>query len=244
MCIKEETRDGIVILRISRPEKLNSLDTETLSKLTRSIRAHCKDEAVKMIVLTGEGKFFSSGIDLSEIASAQTPLQARESFERLGELLEALIKCSKPTATYLNGPAIAGGAEIALTTDIVIANPSSYISWPEIKWGIIAPMLAATLQSNRHQKLLEAALAGSRITPSEAIDLGIIQGTKKSLQDALEYLRETLETAFNNPEATKLYLKYWRSNLENSLNKINELVKLAENKELIDKARKFLSRKG
>jgi len=244
LCIKEETRDSIAILRISRPEKLNSLDTETLSKLTRSIRANCNERAVKMIVLTGEGKFFSSGIDLGEIANAETPLQAREAFERLGELLEALIKCDKPTATYLNGPAIAGGAEIALATDIVLADPSSYISWPEIKWGIMAPMLAATLQINHHQKLLKAALTGSKITPSEAIDLGIIQETKESLQEALDYLKEELETAFNNPEATKLYLKYWRSNLEDSINKIDELVKLAENKELIDRARKFLSRKG
>jgi len=185
---------------------------------------------------------FSSGIDLEEVAKSKAPSKAIKPFEALGNLLEAMINCSKPVATFLNGPAIAGGAEIALASDIVLSSPTSFISWPEIKWGLIAPMLAARLQSMPHHKLLYAALTGDKITTKEAEELGLIAGIYNTVDDALKHLAEALKTASKNPLTTKLYLEYRRVHLRENLDKINQLARLAETPELIEKARKFLSK--
>ncbi|MCE4606936.1 MAG: enoyl-CoA hydratase/isomerase family protein [Desulfurococcales archaeon] len=242
MPVIEETRHGIKIIVINRQEKLNSLDSAILNDLAERVANSCQDPSIKAVMITGEGRIFSSGIDLEEVAKSEAPSAARKPFEALGNLLEAIINCSKPVATFLNGPAIAGGAEIALATDIVFSSPTSFISWPEIKWGLIAPMLAARLQSTPHHKLLHAALTGDKITAKEAEELGLIGGIYNTMNDALNYMAETLETASKNPLAAKLYLEYRRIHLRENLDKINQLAKLAETPELIEKARKFLSK--
>ncbi|MEB3755729.1 MAG: enoyl-CoA hydratase/isomerase family protein [Desulfurococcales archaeon] len=242
MALIEETRYGIKIIVINRQEKLNSLDSATLNRLAERVENSCKDPNIKAVVITGKGRMFSSGIDLEEVARSESPNKARKPFEALGKLLEAMINCSKPVATYLNGPAIAGGAEIALAADIIFSGPASFISWPEIKWGLIAPMLAARLQLTPHHKLLHAALTGDKITTREAGELGLIAGVYNTIDDALKHMSETLETASKNPLATKLYLEYRRVHLRENLDKINQLARLAETPELIEKARKFLSK--
>jgi len=242
MALIEETRYGIKIIVINRQEKLNSLDSATLNSLAERVENSCKDPNIKAVVITSKGRMFSSGIDLEEVARSEAPSEARKPFEALGKLLEVMIECSKPVATYLNGPAIAGGAEIALAADIIFSSPASFISWPEIKWGLIAPMLAARLQSTPHHKLLHVALTGDKITTREAEELGLIAGVYDTIDDALKYMSETLETASKNPLATKLYLEYRRVYLRENLEKINQLARLAETPELIEKARKFLSK--
>jgi enoyl-CoA hydratase/carnithine racemase len=242
MTIIEETRYGVKVITIDRQDKLNSLNTEALNSLSEKVTSACNNHDVKAVMITGKGKLFSSGIDLEEIAKSSTPKEARKPFEALGTLLKALINCPKPVATYLNGPAIAGGAEIALASDVILSSSSTYISWPEIKWGLIAPMLAARLQVTPHYKLLHAALTSGRISSQEAIEMGLIASQQETLEDAIKYLTQTLETSSQNPEATKLYLEYRRKHLKENIDKISQLAKLAESPELIEKARKFLSK--
>ncbi|MCE4615400.1 MAG: enoyl-CoA hydratase/isomerase family protein [Desulfurococcales archaeon] len=242
MSLIVENRYGIKIIIIIRQEKLNSLDTMTLNNLAEKIKNACQDSSVKAVMITGKGRLFSSGIDLEEVARSETPSEARKPFDALGNLLEAMINCSKPVIVYLNGPAIAGGAEIALAADITFSSPTAFISWPEIKWGLMAPMLAARLQSTPHHKLLHAALTSDKLTVKEAEKMGLIAGIYDTLDGAVKHIAETLETASKNPLATKLYLGYRRMHLKENLDKITQLARLAETPELIEKARKFLSK--
>jgi hypothetical protein len=72
--------------------------------------------------------------------------------------------------------------------------------------------------------------------------MGLIASQQETLEDAIKYLTQTLETSSQNPEATKLYLEYRRKHLKENIDKISQLAKLAESPELIEKARKFLSK--
>ncbi|MEB3825131.1 MAG: enoyl-CoA hydratase/isomerase family protein [Desulfurococcales archaeon] len=241
MVLVEKTKE-IAVVKLDKPSKLNSLDTGTLTSLSEIVYSQCRNTGLKAVLLTGEGRVFSSGIDLEEIASAEDPSSARKPFEALGSLLKALLECSIPTAVYLNGPAVAGGGEIALATDIRLASPKAYLSWPEIRWGLIAPMLASYLAATSNRVLLEKALTGGRIGAEEAVKLGLINAVVESLDDAISYLDKLLETSTSNPEAQRMYLEYSRRILIDSLPRINELVRLAENPELIEKARRFISK--
>ena len=133
-----EKEDGIAILSINRPKVLNALNEETLKELKDAFCQIENDAEVKVIILTGAGeKAFVAGADIAFMQKL-TPIQAKE-FARLGQNVFSKIEnLKKPVIAAINGFALGGGNELAMSCDIRIASDRSKFGQPEVNLGIMA----------------------------------------------------------------------------------------------------------
>ena len=133
MRLKKE--DNIAIITMDRPEALNAINSKVLSDLNNIICEIEKDDKVKAVIITGEGKSFVAGADIKEMMT-KSPIEARE-FTYLGQnVFKALENLNKPTIAAINGVALGGGCELALACDIIIASKKARLGFPEVGLGI------------------------------------------------------------------------------------------------------------
>ncbi|WP_066635559.1 enoyl-CoA hydratase-related protein [Desulfolucanica intricata] len=133
-----EKEEGIAILSINRPKVLNALNEETLKELGDAFEQLENDTEVKVIILTGAGeKAFVAGADIAYMQKLN-PLQAKE-FSRLGQSVFSKIEnLKKPVIAAINGFALGGGNELAMSCDIRIASEKAKFGQPEVNLGLIA----------------------------------------------------------------------------------------------------------
>jgi len=168
--------DGIGWVTINRPDKLNSLNAETIRELKAAFQGFEKDAEVKAVILTGAGeKAFVAGADISGLSglnSAQGSAYAREG----QELTRILENFSKPVLAAINGFALGGGMEIALACHIRIASENARLGQPEVKLGLI-PGFGGTQRLPRlvgKGKAMELILSGRAIEAREAEQAGLV----------------------------------------------------------------------
>jgi enoyl-CoA hydratase/carnithine racemase len=132
--LTERPAEGVGLIRINRPEARNALNTEVRRLLGEHLSAMADDPAIRCIVLTGNEKAFAAGADIKEMAEAG----AIEILQRGSQKLwRAIYSCPKPVIAAVNGFALGGGCELAMTCDIIIAGESAKFGQPEVKIGII-----------------------------------------------------------------------------------------------------------
>ncbi len=238
---------GVYYLVLDRADRLNSLDSPTLEEATCLVGEACLGD-YGAVAVTGEGRFFSAGMDLGEIASAGDPGEVRALFERFTRFLEALVSCRsgsgywKPVVTILNGPAVAGGTEIALATDAVVAVGEGYLQWPELRWGLVPPMLAGLAGRLGLARIVWAGLAMERIGFEEAYRLGLVSGLAGSMDEAKSMVESVAKSVMANPEAVHALLDPVRRVKAEWVRGASRLVDLAGRRELIEAARRFLGK--
>ncbi|MCE4628002.1 MAG: enoyl-CoA hydratase-related protein [Desulfurococcales archaeon] len=238
--IRFEERDGVLLAILSRPDKLNALDTETLRRLSEKLAG--ESASPKVLLLAAEGRVFSAGIDLEEVAAAGSPEEAARPFKALGEAIKSLLTYPAPTISYVHAPAIAGGAELALATDIIVVGPRARFEWPEVKWNIVAPLLLALASRSGIGRLAASALTGESITAEEAIGLGIASYRAETLDEAIAIagkiagLYRENHAAFTNMLPA---LRQWKFEAVNEV--VPQLESLAKSMELVERARRFVS---
>jgi enoyl-CoA hydratase len=160
-----EKRGGLAIVRMNRPQALNALNRETILELEQALQDVNGDAAVRVVILTGEGKAFVAGADIAEMKDMQ-PVQARE-FARLGQrVLNYLESMEKPVIAAVNGFAFGGGCELALACDIRVASANAKLGQPELKLGVI-PGFAGT---QRLSRLIGVARAKEMIFTGDPVD--------------------------------------------------------------------------
>src|SRR4030088_1530347 len=132
-----EKRDGIAFITFNRPKVLNALNRKTIEELQQALLDARDDHAVRVLILTGAGeKAFVAGADISELAQ-QTPIDGKE-FSLYGQSVFHLLETmGKPSICAINGFALGGGCELALSCTIRIASKSAKLGQPEVKLGII-----------------------------------------------------------------------------------------------------------
>ena len=132
--LTERPAEGVGLIRINRPEARNALNTEVRRLLGEHLSAMADDPAIRCIVRTGNEKAFAAGADIKEMAEAG----AIEILQRGSQKLwRAIYSCPKPVIAAVNGFALGGGCELAMTCDIIIAGESAKFGQPEVKIGII-----------------------------------------------------------------------------------------------------------
>jgi len=171
-----EKRDGIAYLTLNRPKVLNALNRKTVEELQQSLLDARADDGVRVIIMTGAGeKSFVAGADIGELAQ-QTPVSGRE-FSLFGQSVFHLLETiGKPSICAINGFALGGGCELALSCTIRIASKNAKLGQPEVKLGII-PGYGG---SQRLPRLCgkgvahELCLTGEMISADEALRIGLV----------------------------------------------------------------------
>jgi len=186
----ELERDGAVcLLRLRREEKLNALST-ALERELEDILAGDAVRSSSCLVVTGSGRAFSAGADLSEL-SARTPEAVLAYYRDTGGVYERLASLPQPTLSAIHGYCLGGGLELALATDFRIADESGVFGFPEVSIGIL-PSSGGTYRTTRllgPARAKELILLRSRLSAAEALQAGLVTEVVpegKALERALE----------------------------------------------------------
>lgn len=203
MSVDRERVGKVEIITINRPEARNAIDGETATALSNAFDELENDDNVWVVILTGAGdKAFSAGMDLKAFASGQLNqiISAKGGFAGIAQR-----NFPKPIIAAVNGAALAGGCEIMLSCDLVVAADHATFGIPEVKRGLIAGA-GALIRLPQRLPLsiaLELALTGDPIDAKRALELGLINRVvpKENLLEEALALAEKI--AQNAPLAVK-----------------------------------------
>ncbi|ATG43532.1 putative enoyl-CoA hydratase FadB [Phaeobacter piscinae] len=166
--------DGLAVVTLNRPAKMNALTGLTRAEITHAMQRAGKE--ARAVVLTGSGVSFCSGQDLSDAASQGKLDLERTLRDEYTPMLEAIYNCPVPTIAAVNGPAAGAGANLALAADVVIATESAYFMQAFARIGLM-PDAGGTWFMPRQMgmaKAMGAALFADKITAKQASDWGMI----------------------------------------------------------------------
>lgn len=161
---------------LNRPEKANAIDREMWKVLAEKLDQGALSDASRIIALTGKGKYFSSGADMKDIASAANHTAAFEFLlGRIRPVFDKILRSPKPVIAAVNGPAVGGGAELVFACDMAVASPEAYFSLAQGRYGI-GPALGLTLGVPiiGRKRLADMALTERRVEAAEAERWGLI----------------------------------------------------------------------
>ena len=171
-----EVKDVIGYITINRPAALNALSSEVLTDLNLVLDEVEKHEDIRVVIVSGQGdKAFVAGADIKEM-DQMSPIQAFEFMTYANDTFTRLSDLTQPTIAVLNGYALGGGLELALSTDIRIGFEKTMVGFPEVGLGII-PGFAGTQRMSRligTSKTKELIYTARIVKGNEAYDLGIL----------------------------------------------------------------------
>jgi 2-(1,2-epoxy-1,2-dihydrophenyl)acetyl-CoA isomerase len=170
----ETSPAAVATLTLARPERLNALAARTLDEM-RAALAEAVDSGARCLVLTGDGRAFSSGADLA--GEGGLPEDAGEALEKgYNPLIEAIFALPIPVVAAVNGPAAGAGCSLALAADIVVAARSAYFLQAFVNIGLI-PDAGATWLLPRlggRARAMEMMMLGERVSAEQALAWGMI----------------------------------------------------------------------
>jgi enoyl-CoA hydratase len=160
-----EVKEGIAYVTVNRPKSLNALSNEVLDELYAAFTAVDKDPEVQIAILTGEGKAFVAGADISQMVNLTT-LEGRAMMIKGQNVMNLIEGISKPVIGAINGFALGGGCELAMACDMRIASEKAKFGQPEVNLGII-PGFGGT---QRLPRLVGKGMGKYLIMTAEMID--------------------------------------------------------------------------
>ncbi|MGB9721351.1 MAG: enoyl-CoA hydratase-related protein [bacterium] len=197
-----EIADKIAILKVNRPDVLNAVNTETILEIESAMKEFNENKDVRVIIITGEGKSFVSGSDISRLAQMDS-LSARE-YSQIGQRVLSFIEnMEKPVIAAVNGYALGSGCEIAMACDIRIASEKAKFGQPEVKLGLI-PGHAGTQRLARLVgvgKAKELIFTGDLIDAQAAHNIGLVNkvvSAENLLEEAKSFAKKIIENAGPN----------------------------------------------
>ena len=171
-----EKKDGIATITFNRPKVLNALNRKTVEELQSALLDARDDASVRVLILTGAGeKAFVAGADIGEL-SQQTPVNGKD-FSLFGQgVFHLLETIGKPSICAINGFALGGGCELALTCSIRVASKNAKLGQPEVKLGILPGYGGSQRLTRLCGKGVahELCLTGEMITAEEAMRIGLV----------------------------------------------------------------------
>src|SRR5712675_3476926 len=204
-----EKKDSIAYVTFNRPKVLNALNRKTVEELRDALQDAREDSSVRVVILTGAGeKSFVAGADIGELAQ-RTPVDGKD-FSLFGQsvfhLLETL---GKPSICAINGFALGGGCELALSCSIRIASRNAKLGQPEVKLGILPGYGGSQRLTRLCGKGMahELCLTGEMITAEEALRIGLLNHIYEpgELLAAAEAMAQKI--AANGPLAVKFTME-------------------------------------
>jgi len=168
--------DDVLTITINRPDKLNALNKLTVQEIGAAIKEASSDASVSAIIITGSGeKAFVAGADISEF-NGLTPVQGKQLSAEGQQVFKSIELCNKPIIAAVNGFALGGGCELAMSCHIRIASDNAKFGQPEVKLGLI-PGYGGTqrlIQLIGKGKAFELLMTSDMINAQEALQLGLV----------------------------------------------------------------------
>ena len=197
--IRYEKQDNIGIITINRPEALNALNTAVFNELEPLVGEIERDATLAALIITGEGRSFVAGADIGE--QCPMDLEAGRKWARRGSsVFRRIEKLEIPTIAAVNGFALGGGCELALTCDIILASEKAKFGQPEVGLGI-TPGFSGTQRLPRRVgigKAKELIFSGKMIKADEAKTIGLVNevyAPEELMDAALEMARSFTKNA-------------------------------------------------
>jgi methylglutaconyl-CoA hydratase len=164
-------------ITLNRPEKRNALNAALIAGVKERLHEASKDERVRVVVITGAGKDFCSGADLSALQQI-TQASVAENAEDARILLDLFLLIRQipvPIVAAVRGRALAGGCGLASACDLVLASASARFGYPEVKIGFVPAMVMAILRRNVSEKrAFELITRGAEISAEQAREFGLV----------------------------------------------------------------------
>ncbi|MCL8206859.1 MAG: enoyl-CoA hydratase/isomerase family protein [Actinomycetia bacterium] len=202
--LQQELVDGMLTLRLARPEKRNALSRALMTELAAAVGRAYADPAVRGILLAGAGPDFSAGVDLAEFASL-TPSTAPKLIAVLRDLCRAVRTGPKPVVAAVQGHCLGGAFEVVLACDLRVADRHARFGLPEVALGLPSVIDAALLPGYvGWGRAADMLLTGRLMTAREAFRLGLVN--RLAPADALEDAGRALlqEVLRHSPRAVRL----------------------------------------
>ncbi|MCC6470738.1 MAG: enoyl-CoA hydratase/isomerase family protein [Alphaproteobacteria bacterium] len=175
--LTEDAGDGVRVITLNRPKRLNAIVPELLEGLIGALGAADRDPAIRAVVLTGAGRAFCAGDDLKEFNSqAAGEAETRAYIERIQDVTRAIVLGDTPVVGAMRGWAVGGGLEWTINCDFAIAAEATRFFFPEVGWGLfvtggVTEMLPRLVGLQRARELI---MLGERFGAAEAHQWGLI----------------------------------------------------------------------
>ncbi|MDP6709641.1 MAG: enoyl-CoA hydratase/isomerase family protein [Alphaproteobacteria bacterium] len=172
-----EDADSIRLLTLNRPEKLNALNTALVTAIIAAIDAADADDAVAVVILTGSGRAFSAGADMTEAQSraGESTEAARRHAETLHPIYQIGTRTDKPVIAAVTGYALGGGCNLAIACDMAVAGESAVFGYPELRRGLAATMVTPGLVHRLGPKAaFELLTLAENVSAERALALGLV----------------------------------------------------------------------
>lgn len=209
--VRFEKQDSIAIVTIDRPEALNALNGDVIAELEQVVTALENDRDVRCLILTGEGRSFVAGADIGE----QYPLDldgGRRWGRRGSALMRRIEKLELPTIAAVNGFALGGGCELALSCDIILASEKAKFGQPEVGLGII-PGFGGTQRMARiigTGPAMELIYTADTIDAQRALEIGMVNHVVPAdqlMDEAMKLAQKICTNAQKAIRASKLAIR-------------------------------------
>jgi methylglutaconyl-CoA hydratase len=168
---------AVARITLNRPDKRNALDDQIINEMKHALDEAARDASVRVVVVCGAGKDFSSGADLaalrriSEASVTENVADARN----FAEMFLAMRRHPRPIIAAVRGRALAGGCGVATACDLVLASESAQFGYPEVNIGFIPAMVMVILRRNLSEKrAFELITRGEVIGARAALEMGLI----------------------------------------------------------------------
>jgi methylglutaconyl-CoA hydratase len=219
----ELTPDRKATLTLNRPDRRNAINHQLIDDLLAAL-AEVQSSTALVLILTGAGKSFCSGMDLAVLESltGQSPEQIRADSERMAQLFRSVYEFPLPTIAAVNGPAIAGGCGLATLCDITIASSEAKFGYTEVRIGFLPAIVSAFLVRQVGEKQArELLLTGKIIGAEEAQRMGLVNtvcAPGQLMPQAHAMAAQLLENSPSSLRATKeLLSRFSRASLSSDI---------------------------
>ena len=195
-----EVSDGVMTITINRPNAKNAVNKDVAEGIAAALDALDADDNTHVVILTGAGGTFCSGMDLKAFVTGETPYVAGRGFAGMVEK-----STDKPMIAAVEGYALAGGCELAITCDLIVAADNSMFGIPEVKRGLAAAAggLVRLPRQIPSRVAMEMALTGDFMSAERAMSVGLINQIAPA-GEALEQAKAlAAKIAENGPLADK-----------------------------------------
>ena len=175
-CLTLRIADGVATLALNRPDVYNALNDEITYEMQDAFKAIAKDDAVRVVVLTGEGKAFCSGQDLKAAAGQEKRSFMDSLHKRYNPIIRAMRNLPKPIVCRLNGVAAGAGCSIALACDVIVASEDATLIEVFVNIGLVPDSGSSYFLPRLvgMSKAFELCSMGTKVKASEALTMGLV----------------------------------------------------------------------